>query len=57
MSLLRPFSALALLASGAAHAHPGHGLPQAWHWHATDAFGFLAVAALAALAIWFFGRK
>ncbi|MCC2633469.1 hypothetical protein [Ramlibacter sp.] len=57
MSLLRPFSAIALLASGAAHAHPGHGLPQAWHWHSTDTVGFLVVAVLAGLALWFTGKK
>jgi hypothetical protein len=27
------------------------------HWHATDTFGLLLVGALAALAIWFGGRK
>ena len=40
-----------LLASGSAFAHEGHGMP-AWHWHATDTFGFVLVLALAALAMW-----
>ena len=33
------------------HAHGGHHAPE-WHWHATDLWGFLAVGALAALAVW-----
>jgi hypothetical protein len=41
-----------LTLAASAHAHPGHGLTASWHWHASDAWGFLAVAALAALAIW-----
>jgi hypothetical protein len=41
----------ALLFSAAACAHEGHGLAGT-HWHATDAYGFVLVAALAALAIW-----
>ena len=35
----------------AAQAHEGHGLFGS-HWHATDALGFVAVAALVGLAIW-----
>ncbi|MBC5783884.1 hypothetical protein H8N03_13085 [Ramlibacter sp. USB13] len=42
---------LLALASGV-HAHPGHGISEPWHWHASDTWGFLLVAALAALAIW-----
>ena len=57
MTFSRLIAALLLLAAGAVHAHPGHGAAQAWHWHATDIFGFLLVGALAALAIWFSGRK
>jgi hypothetical protein len=55
-SLLRTalFSVPALLAA-VAHAHDGHGL-LGTHWHATDALGFVAVAALIAAAIWL-GRK
>jgi hypothetical protein len=34
-----------------AWAHEGHGLFGS-HWHATDALGFVAVAALVALAVW-----
>ena len=50
----------ALLATAAAlpaFAHPGHGLPQASHWHATDTLGLLLVAVLAGAAWWFSGRK
>ena len=38
-------------AAFAAQAHEGHGLLGS-HWHATDAFGFVAVAALVGVAIW-----
>lgn len=57
MSLPRPLAALLLIAAGAAHAHPGHGIPQEWHWHPTDTVGFLVVAVLAGLALWFAGKK
>jgi hypothetical protein len=33
-------------------AHDGHGLTGV-HWHATDVWGFVAVAALVGVAIWF----
>lgn len=36
-------------------AHDGHGLPGA-HWHASDAWGFVAVGLLIAAALWL-GRK
>ena len=52
MSLLRSLTGLLLLATSAAHAHPGHGAAQEWHWHATDTSGFLMVALLAGVAIW-----
>ncbi len=32
-------------------AHDGHGLAGS-HWHSTDVLGFVAVACLAALAVW-----
>ena len=47
----------ALLSTGAAHAHEGHGLPGISHWHSTDVLGFIVVAALVAGVIWFKGRK
>ena len=47
----------ALLSTGAAHAHEGHGLPGISHWHSTDVLGFISVAALVAGVIWFKGRK
>jgi hypothetical protein len=34
-----------------AHAHDGHGLFGA-HWHATDAWGFVALIGAAAMALW-----
>ncbi len=39
------------LAAGSAFAHDGHGL-QGAHWHATDAWGWLALAAGVALVVW-----
>jgi hypothetical protein len=47
---------LAALATRA-FAHPGHGAVQEWHWHATDTAGFLMVAVLAGIAIWWSRRK
>ena len=32
-------------------AHEGHGL-QGSHWHASDAWGFLALGAVIALVLW-----
>ncbi len=43
--------ALTTLWAASAHAHDGHGL-SGGHWHASDTWGFVAFAAIAALAIW-----
>jgi hypothetical protein len=40
----------------AAVAHDGHGLGGT-HWHATDTLGFVAVALVAAAAVWWSGRQ
>lgn len=53
--MTRSLVALLATVAASAHAHPGHGIAQEWHWHASDTFGFLLVAALAALAIWLSG--
>jgi hypothetical protein len=46
-----------LLTVPAAWAHEGHGLEGA-HWHATDAWGFVVAAVVAAVAVvWWRGRK
>jgi len=37
--------------TGAASAHDGHGLAGT-HWHPTDIWGFIALAAVVALVIW-----
>jgi hypothetical protein len=42
--------------AGAAFGHEGH-LLSGTHWHATDAWGFVALAAMVALAIWFSNRN
>lgn len=52
---MRFLIALFALLATTVHAHPGHGIAEDWHWHASDTFGFLLVAALAALAIWLSG--
>ena len=40
-----------IMGATAVFAHDGHGL-QGIHWHATDTLGFIAVAAMVAVAIW-----
>ena len=45
-------ASLALLGSGVAQAHDGHGLFGS-HWHATDALGFVAAAAGVLALVWF----
>ena len=39
-----------------AHAHEGHGIEGASHYHATDVWGFVALAIAAAVVWWFTGR-
>jgi hypothetical protein len=58
-STLRNLAGLALaLTAPLSHAHEGHGLFGANHWHSTDVWGFVAVAALAAATWnWFKGDK
>jgi hypothetical protein len=43
-------SALSIGCKGS-FAHEGHGMA-GMHWHATDAWGFVAVAVMLAVAIW-----
>ena len=45
-------SVFALMACAPALAHDGHGLAGS-HWHVTDAWGFVALGAGLAAAIWF----
>jgi hypothetical protein len=49
-------SLAAALGSSAAFAHDGHGLAGA-HWHATDSWGWLALAVAIAAAVWTARRK
>ncbi len=55
---MKTFIALAasVLTQAAAHAHEGHGMPGASHWHATDTAGLL-LAAVAVIAIAWISRK
>ena len=41
----------------AALAHEGHGLQGFSHWHASDALGFVALAAVVAVVWSFINRK
>jgi Ca2+/H+ antiporter len=45
------------LVAGAVSAHEGHGASTAVHWHATDVFGFIALALVVAALAWWMGRK
>lgn len=45
------FATLGAAVAAPAFAHEGHGL-FGTHWHASDAWGFVIVAALAAAAWW-----
>ena len=36
-------------------AHDGHGLTGT-HWHATDVWGFIAVTAMLAVAVWLYRK-
>ncbi|HEU4458636.1 MAG TPA: hypothetical protein VFR90_05895 [Methylibium sp.] len=40
-----------------ARAHEGHGLPGAAHWHASDSWGWIALAVIAAAALAWGRRK
>jgi hypothetical protein len=44
------------LHGAAALAHDGHGLAGS-HWHATDAFGLVAIVGAAAVAWWWSRRR
>ena len=46
---------LTLASASLAHAHEGHGMPGASHWHATDIAWLLAV--VAAVGLWLARRK
>ena len=50
------FALYAALCAGAL-AHPGHGLPEGGHWHASDAWGFFALAGVLGAALWWSRRK
>lgn len=59
---MKPSLALKIIAayaittwSGASFGHEGHLLSGA-HWHATDAWGFIALGGLLVLAIWLSGK-
>lgn len=52
----RLLAASAALLPAVASAHEGHG-PEGPHWHATDAWGFVALGLLVAAALWLGRRK
>ena len=41
----------------AVHAHEGHGLGGASHWHASDTLGFVLVGLVCVAVAWYAGRK
>ena len=45
-----------LVTAGTAFAHEGHGA-QGTHWHAADAWGFMAGLAAAAALMWWRSRR
>ena len=52
---LKKIAALTLVSwAGSTFAHDGHGMTGS-HWHATDAWGFAAVAAVLVVAVWLSG--
>ena len=57
MTTLIRLLSLTLLLPLAANAHEGHGLEGVSHWHATDAWGLVALATGLAVALWLSGRK
>jgi hypothetical protein len=54
---MHPLALLLLSASSTAFAHDGHGLGAGSHWHASDAWGYLAFAVMVALALWAVRKK
>lgn len=44
-------------AAQCAHAHPGHRLAAASHWHASDTLGLLLVGMAASAVCWFLRGK
>jgi len=47
----RTTTSLLALWTASGHAHDGHGLTGS-HWHASDAWGFVTLAVLVAVAVW-----
>lgn len=57
MKLTRFAATVLASLSVAAHAHEGHGLPGTAHWHASDTWGWVALAVIAAVAFAWGRRK
>ncbi len=51
--LLRAASASVALLALQAHAHEGHGIETASHWHATDTLGLILAGVAVVIAVWF----
>jgi len=57
MNASRIVAAALALSALAAQAHEGHGLPGSSHWHASDSWGWVALAVIAVLAVAWGRRK
>jgi hypothetical protein len=53
----RSWLLLVSMSTSLAQAHPGHGMPEPAHWHASDVLGFVAVVAVVAGLLWWRNRK
>jgi hypothetical protein len=50
-------AATTAFAAQAAHAHPGHAMAAASHWHASDTVSLLVVGLIVSAACWFTRAK
>jgi hypothetical protein len=48
---MKKIATLLLTLPALAHAHPGHGIDAPLHWHASDTWGWIALAVIAAVAL------
>ena len=56
-TLTKYFVASAMAVPALSLAHDGHGMPSAMHFHASDAWGFAMLAAVAVAVFWIARKK